>query len=236
MATNPFREHRKRMLAKKEAERKAAQGDSAAEPVRREATAQEAAKKQLSDLQLRLKEIRATEGKVAFKRDHLIDLFPYADGVMSVEMDEGDTLPQDDVFMTILVWAFDACMLSTAHKMASFAQQHGWQMPGMFEVKDPAIFIMTRLTAIAAEHAEDPDKMPRDLILDIAADYADADLHDDLGFNVQKMLGELKTGTAPQDALEHYKRAVKIKPQKHGLTKKIQALTTQLGSQSNNDS
>lgn len=234
--SNPFRDHRRRALAKLQAAKKAAGGDSnTGERGQRELTVQETARKTLTELQLQLKEIRSTEAKEAFKRDHLIDLFPYVDGVMSVELEEGDTLPQDDVFMTILVWSFDAGMLSTGRKMAEFARQHGWRMPPRFNIEDPAIFIMTRLTKIVAEHSEDPGKMPRDTILKIANDYAGADLHDELGFDVQKMLGELKSDTAPEEALEHYKRAVKIRTQKHGLAKKMQVLTEQIASQQQPD-
>lgn len=227
--SNPFREHRTRELAKKQASKQAADGLTG-ESAQREMTEHDIARKTLTELTLRLKEIRSTEAKAEFKREHLVDLFPYAEGVMNAELNDDETLPQDDVFMTILLWAFDASLLRTGREMAAFANQQGWHMPPPLQIKDPAIFIMTRLTDIAAEHESAPEKMPHDLIIEISQSYKDADLHDDLGFKVQKMLGDLKAQDDPELALQHYQAAAKIKPNRNGLVKKMSALTDRISS------
>lgn len=232
--TNPFREHRRKILAKQEAERKAAAGEAEPE-MRTDLTAQETTRKTLTELSLQLKDIRSKEKKAEFKREHLNDLWPYAEGVVLADLDEDETLPQDNEFMTIMVWAFDAGLLTTGHEMAIFAKKHGWKLPPVFGLKDIEVFVMTQLTRIADEFSEDPDSLPRGLILQTAEEFEDADLHDELGFKVQKMLGELKLETDPEGALAHYKKAVKIKPEKHGLTKKIKELTDRIESQSEQD-
>jgi len=233
MKKNPFAAHYAKETAKLQAEKQAEDDNGGQAPGER--TAQEVTRQTITELGLQLKQIRSTQAKAEFKREHIDDLIPYVDGVMSADIEEDEVLAQDDVFMTVLLWAFDSGMLRTGRELATFASAHDWAMPPMLAVKDPAIFILTRLTEIAGDLQQPDSGSSHDLIIEIAADYAHADLHDKLGFEVQKMLGELKAESDPSGALEHYQSAANIKPKRNGLAKKIKTLTDSLAGDSENN-
>ncbi|PCJ33025.1 MAG: hypothetical protein COA90_00945 [Gammaproteobacteria bacterium] len=226
MAINPFKRHRAVEMAKLETADKVQTGEQP--ELRGDVTEQDRARKKITELGLQLKMIRSTQAKAEFKAEHLAELSAYVDGVMAADIDKVTTLPQDNEFMTVLVWTFDACLLADGHKLSSFARAQGWQMPPMMQLREVDIFILTRLVEIAKPMADSPDEALIGKIIEVAADSMTVDMHDKLGFNVQVMMGDLNANLQPATALKHYQQAVKIKSTKHGLLKKMKALVERI--------
>lgn len=100
----------------------------------------------------RLKEIQSLELKAALK----LTLLPeYADWIAGVL--EGDNGRQDDVLMTVFVWAVDAGQFATALDIGEYALRHNLVMPDQYQRDVPCV--------LAEEIADFALKIPEDQLL-----------------------------------------------------------------------
>jgi len=106
----------------------------------------------LADDKRRLKEIKSLELKAALK----LTLLPeYADWIAGVL--EGDNGRQDDVLMTVFVWAVDAGQFATALDIGEYALRHNLVMPDQYQRDVPCV--------LAEEIADFALKIPEDQLL-----------------------------------------------------------------------
>lgn len=100
----------------------------------------------------RLKEIQSLELKAALK----LTLLPeYADWIAGVL--ESDNGRQDDVLMTVFVWAVDAGQFATALDIGEYALRHNLVMPDQYQRDVPCV--------LAEEIADFALKIPEDQLL-----------------------------------------------------------------------
>lgn len=149
-----------------------------------------------------LKAIQSTERKIARKAEILPEYDAYIDGVM-----EADSGVQDDVFMTVLVWAIDAHEFDQALEMVRFALDHEMALPERFD---------RSLQALAVEEISDAVlKQEADLTLERAKELDDLtiglDMHDQIRAKLYRVIGQLHQAKEhDEEAINAYERALKL--------------------------
>lgn len=118
---NLARAHFERQNAKQTAEKMAVYGEM------QNATTYELKLAQLANDRHRLKQLQGLELKNNLKAKLIDDYIPYCEGVLS----SGGGV-QDEVLMTMLVWAIDLRRYDFAINIAKYALKHGLVMPDSF--------------------------------------------------------------------------------------------------------
>lgn len=77
--------------------------------------------------QLRLKQVQSNQNKALLKAELLPDYADYIAGVLA-----GGKGAQDDVFVTVMLWRFDAGDFAGGLEAAAYVLQHGLKMPERF--------------------------------------------------------------------------------------------------------
>lgn len=77
--------------------------------------------------QLRLKQVQSNRNKALLKAELLPDYADYVAGVLA-----GGKGAQDDVFVTVMLWRFDAGDFTGGLEAAAYVLQHGLKMPERF--------------------------------------------------------------------------------------------------------
>lgn len=77
--------------------------------------------------QLRLKQVQSNQNKAKLKAELLPDYADYIAGVLA-----GGKGAQDDVFVTVMLWRFDAGEFAGGLAAAAYVLQHGLKMPERF--------------------------------------------------------------------------------------------------------
>jgi hypothetical protein len=77
--------------------------------------------------QLRLKQVQSNQNKALLKAELLPEYADYVAGVLA-----GGKGAQDDVFVTVMLWRFDAAEFAGGLEAAAYVLQHGLKMPERF--------------------------------------------------------------------------------------------------------
>ncbi len=77
--------------------------------------------------QLRLKQVQSNQNKALLKAELLPEYADYVAGVLA-----GGKGAQDDVFVTVMLWRFDAGDFAGGLEAAAYVLQHGLKMPERF--------------------------------------------------------------------------------------------------------
>ena len=77
--------------------------------------------------QLRLKQVQSNQNKALLKAELLPEYADYVTGVLA-----GGKGAQDDVFVTVMLWRFDAGDFAGGLEAAAYVLQHGLKMPERF--------------------------------------------------------------------------------------------------------
>lgn len=77
--------------------------------------------------QLRLKQVQSNQNKALLKAELLPEYTDYVAGVLA-----GGKGAQDDVFVTVMLWRFDAGDFAGGLEAAAYVLQHGLKMPERF--------------------------------------------------------------------------------------------------------
>lgn len=126
------RQHKQRVLAKREAETAQTQsGDTPKRAVTRELMAA-----QMRDHKHQLKKFKSIKSKGIKKREFLKVYVPYIEGVLAA--DKG---APDDVMMTLMVWAVDAGDFDRAFQIGTYALSHDMKMPKTFSRSVPEVLL-----------------------------------------------------------------------------------------------
>lgn len=186
----------------------------------------------LLDDKRRLKAIQSIEAKAKLKAELLPEYLPWVDGVLA-----GDQGVQDDVLMTVMVWAIDAGDLALGRRIGAYAIRHKLAMPDQYQRGTGAILAEeTAEAAIKALDGADPDRLTRLLadLCEVKAVVDGDDMHDQVLAKLHKAIGYVArdlaaAGDEPQaaelrsHAIDHLKRALALHD-KIGVKKDIEQL------------
>lgn len=174
---------------------------------------------QLNEHKAELKAIQSTEKKAEHKIKILPAYLPWITGVL-----ESGSGRQDDVFMTVMVWAIDAGQWDLALQMAAYAIEHKLVMPDQYQ--------RTTGTVIAEEIADaakaNPAAVPLEILQQAMTLTDDVDMHDQVRAKLYKAVGVARTETGDLQGAEHaYTRALELND-KAGCKKDLEKVQAQL--------
>lgn len=151
----------------------------------------------LAEDKRRLKSVQSMERKAEVKAELLPEYQPWIDGVL-----EGESGRQDDVLMTVFVWAIDIGDFKTALRIGAYAIEHDLVMPDQYKRDVPTVLAEEiadqSLKAIAAEQSADLESIDRAIGLTDGRDMPDevrAKLYKAYGY-AQRTAGDLATARA----------------------------------------
>lgn len=166
----------------------------------------------LAEDKRRLKALQSIELKAGVKAQLLPEYQPWIEGVLA-----GDSGQQDDVLMTVFVWAIDIGDFATALAIGAYAVAHQLVMPDQYKRDVPTVLAEEiadqSLKAIAAEQPADLAAIERAMQITAGCDMPDevrAKLQKAYGY-AQRVAGNLEPARAALTrALElHDKSGVK---------------------------
>lgn len=174
----------------------------------------------LAEDRRRLHDVQSVERKAEIKRQLLPDYLPWIDGVIA-----GNTGQQDDVLMTVFVWAIDVGDYATAIRIGAYALGNKLTMPDQYQ-RDVATVLAEEISdqalkALAAEQAFDVVTLAR-----VAELTDDEDMPDQVRAKLYKAIGYAQRAEGyPMAAKEALTRALALHD-KVGVKKDIERLET----------
>lgn len=212
--TSPAQRHRERMLA--QATAGAAGDNGAAQPT---GSAYELMLAKLAEDKRALKGIQSIEKKIELKRQRLPEYAAWIEGRLMAE-----TLAQDDVLATVLIWRIDTGDIAGALNIAEPMLANGLKLPEHYQ-RDLATAVVEEI-ADRATGADGGNVTTADL-LRVAALTESCDMPDEVRSKLHKALGLSLREQSPAQALEHLQRALQLNA-RAGVTKEITKLEKQL--------
>lgn len=195
MSFSPALRHRQKLLASRAAElagkpgrgSRKAPGQTApdmpeAGPV---ATAYQQQLAQLHEDLRALHNIQSLENKVAYKEKAIGKYLDWCQGAVAI--DEGAAAPQDEIVVTVLVWALDIRNWQLALDLAAHCTAHGLTLPERYVRSIPCLIV----SEIGDAALKEPGSVPHD-VLTAAAAYVDPkfDMKDSYRARLHRALGE----------------------------------------------
>lgn len=169
---------------------------------------------QLAAHKRQLKELQSIERKIELKRQLLPEYLPYIEGVL-----ESKAGVQDDVLMTIMVWAVDTGELALALRIGEYALANGLQTPDQYS-RDTA----TLLAELYADEALGGAPIDADNLLSVCELTREHDMPDEVRAKLHKAIGLALAPASLDSALEHLQRAVELHD-RVGAKKDIERIT-----------
>jgi len=124
--------------------------------------------------------IMGTDRKIEAKRKMIAKYLPWVEGALA-----GDGGAQDEIVVTMLIWAIDTADWPRALDLAGYVLRHGLALPERYQRK-PA-------TLIAEEFAEaglvNPPLVDLETLRQVAALTAEHDMHDQVRAKLEKATG-----------------------------------------------
>ena len=201
--------------------RLAAQPVTAAAPISSSAaSAYELMLAKLAEDKRRLKDIQSIERKADVKRQLMPEYAAWIRGVL-----ESDSGRQDDVLMTVFVWAIDTGAFADALAIADYAICHKLTMPDQYKRDVPTV-----LAEEIADYALKQDEpglvaLQPDVVRAIAI-TADCDMPDEVRAKLHKANGyALRSAGQLAEARDELERALQLHG-KCGVKKDIERLET----------
>jgi len=216
---NVFRQHRQKVEAEQAAQAAAASGSDNMDTAKA-SSIYEQMLVQMAAHKVELKAIQSMKGKAEKKAKFIMDYQAYVEGILAADEDV-----QDDVVVTIFVWAMDAGEFDIALQIADWALKH--------DLAAPPEFTRT-IAAILAEELADAAIANRDNIGDyldwlstVLHMVAEKDMVDQVKAKLFKALGYANFDAYPNDALDYFKQAVELNP-RIGVKKDIKKLDAKI--------
>lgn len=167
------------------------------------ATAYEQQLIQLAADKQRLKQIQSTEQKAVLKAELVPNYLPWIEGVIV-----SGSARQDDVLMTVMVWAFDAALWGNGLDMAAYAIEHKLVMPDQYR-RTTATVVAEEIADAALRGAE----VPQDVLVRALDITASEDMPDEVRAKLHKALGNnFRDAEQWGNAAAHYQRALSLHP------------------------
>lgn len=213
MAMTPCKAHFEHHMAA------AQQSDTSDQPLdKASANAYELMLVKLAEDKRRLKDIKSVEKKAELKAQLLPDYQPWIDGVL-----EADTGRQDDVLMTVFVWAIDCGKLGLSLTIGDYALRHNLVMPDQYQ-RDVASVLAEEIADLALKSGDDYQRENLSWIEQAVALTDPHDIHDAIRAKLYKAYGyALRAADEPRTARMHLARALELDA-RAGVKKDIERL------------
>jgi hypothetical protein len=159
----------------------------------------------LAEDKRRLKDIQSIERKIEVKATLLPEYQPWIEGVLA-----GGSGRQDDVLMTVFVWAIDIADFALAIQIGAYAIEHGLTMPDQYKRDVPCV--LAEEVAEAAIKAEDDARIGMLPALGQVIDLTTAkDMPDEVRAKLYKAIGyAFRAAGALPEAKEALTRALDL--------------------------
>lgn len=180
--SSPFRKHQQRVRGQLAAGAVNAQIPTVSAPDETTAAGQEYAglRVLLHDNLRVLKDIDSHEQRIPKKAEFAKAFTPWIDGVI-----EADQPVQDEILLTVMIWAMDCGDYGTAIMLAEFAIRHGLTMPDGYK-RSVACFLREDIAEIALA---DPDAIPHSDLIAVDELTANGDMNDSAKAKLNKAIG-----------------------------------------------
>jgi len=213
---NVFRQHRERTLAESAARKSADQATSEGSV---EGSIYEKMFAQLNAHKIELKAIKSVKTKGVRKGEFLDDYAAYVEGILAA-----NEPVQDDVVMTIFVWALDAENIELALSIAEWALAHDIAPPPDFK-RSVASILAEEMAELALSDIEFISEYS-DYLETVSEMVAEKDMADPVRAKLLKAIGYAKRDDAPEEALSLLKEAIELHP-KIGVKRDIETIERQ---------
>lgn len=181
---------------------------------------------QLHEDRRRLKQVQSLERKIAAKRQMLPQYMPWIEGAL-----EGGKGGQDDVLMTMMVWAIDCGDTALALRIGAYALQHSLVMPDQFD-RDVATILTEEIATLVLAGVPAAGRVEAGELQLLGQLVEGHDMPDEVRAKLHKaqalsMLDGIELDQVDPDAghaaLAHLKRALQLHD-KAGVKKDIERL------------
>lgn len=140
----------------------------------------------------RLKEIQSIERKIEVKREMLPEYRPWCEHLLEMgRMTVGDTLGScgaDDVLPTMMIWAIDTGDWSFALELAAHVLRFNLPLPARYQ-RQAAPLIVEEVADAALKLQAAGEAFPLDVLEEVEALTAGADMHDEIRAKLMKAIG-----------------------------------------------
>lgn len=172
----------------------------------------------LAEDKRRLKEVKSMERKAEVKAQLLPEYLPWITGVL-----ESEAGRQDDVLMTVFVWAIDIGNFDLALQIGAYAIEHKLVMPDQYQRDVPSV--LAEELATVAIKATDEQRIAMLPSIELTIDLtAGSDMHDVIRAKLNKAYGyALRAAGHLEKARTTLARALDL-DQRVGVKKDIERL------------
>lgn len=159
----------------------------------------------LAEDKRRLKDLQSIERKIEVKATLLPEYQPWIEGVL-----EGGSGRQDDVLMTVFVWAIDTADFALAIKIGAYAIEHGLTMPDQYKRDVPCV-LAEEIADVAIKETDDTRAIILPVLLKVSQLTDGKDMPDEVRAKLYKAIGYAcrATGALPE-AKEALTRALDL--------------------------
>ncbi|WP_234085273.1 phage terminase small subunit [Azonexus sp. R2A61] len=137
----------------------------------------------LAEDKRRLKDIQSIERKIEVKATLLPDYLPWIEGVLAAGAGR-----QDDVLMTVFVWAIDIADFALAIKIGAYAIEHGLTMPDQYKRDVPCV-LAEEVADVALKESDDMRAGILPVLLAVAGLVEGKDMPDEVRAKLHKAIG-----------------------------------------------
>lgn len=137
----------------------------------------------LAEDKRRLKDIQSIERKIEVKATLLPEYQPWIDGVL-----EAGSGRQDDVLMTVFVWAIDIADFALAINIGAYAIEHGLTMPDQYKRDVPCV-LAEEIAEVAIKETDDMRIGILPVLLTVAGLVEAKDMPDEVRAKLYKAIG-----------------------------------------------
>lgn len=172
----------------------------------------------LAEDKRRLKDIQSIGRKIEVKATLLPEYLPWIEGVL-----EAGSGRQDDVLMTVFVWAIDIADFALAIKIGAYAIEHGLTMPDQYKRDVPCV-LAEEVADVALKETDDMRAGILPVLLAVAGLVEGKDMPDEVRAKLHKAIGYAQRAAGePVQARDSLALALKLHD-KVGVKKDIERL------------
>jgi len=133
----------------------------------------------------RLHDIQSRDAKVALKAELIGKYLPWVEGALAAAA-QGETAAQDDIVVTLFIWALDVREWSLAVRIAGHVVAHSLQLPERFHRTPGGLLV----SEIADAAINEPGSVPHDVLLTEIGQGGAWDMKDETRARWHRAIGE----------------------------------------------
>lgn len=169
--------------------------------------------------QREIKNVQSLNSKRKLKAKYLLEYKDWVAGVLA-----SDGSKQDEILMTMLVWAIDTYEFEFAYPIAKHALKHQFDLPDAYK-RTLATFIAEEISNNALKLIESNEFVDAKVLFDYIELVKDKDMPDQVRAKLYKAFGVISPNKAL--AIEYLQKALSLNP-KIGVKNKINQLEKEL--------